>query len=414
MSTPASADNNTSPSTHNQSRTYFLGLEKGQFYIIVGLFVLVLTFFVSGFWYYLDLVPDYVYSPSRYAYVSDKRSDQLAIIDLKKNQQIARYNLGITPDILTIATDFPMMAYANRQENRLVFYNLKKQSKQFIRLPSEPIDMFFIPNQQSLLLVMQDQIALVDYDSGNLYQLPNPPGIKQFDKAHLPVFSALSNSLWLANQATQELLQLKVNQQHNSAWQRLPLRLADAEKPGPLAVNAQGTIMAFAKENGQQAYIYDLAQQQLHRVSDLSDQAKPVDPYLDANQQFAVFGDDQGLVVGLNPLTQTLIKRVHLPSPVKKIRGGWLNQYWIAIADGGLAIIPANPDQAEQWFASQGQVQDVWITGDGKTALLSVTGGHELLMPFDIKNGQAKAPIVLDGILEANLVRMGGNNSFCY
>ena len=363
---------------------------------------------------YYEQVPDYVYDPTRYVFVTDRLSDRLVVVDLDGDRQSDRQDLGMVPDILSIATDFPMMAYGSYQERQLIFFNLKKKERLRLALPSRPLDLFFIPNRQQLLVVMQDGVALADYQRLALYPLAGLESVAQFEKNHPPVFSALDGSLWVADPGRPVIYRLRVNQR-DGKWQPYSLPLPDGERIGPLSVNAQGDILAFADRTGSHAYLYRPASNTLRRTVDFGDaSAPPIAPYLDGTSRWVVYGDTAGRLTGVRTSGEGAPISARLSSPVEKIRGGWLNRLWVMVTDESLAVQSIATGERLNSFSLNAAISDLWVTGDGKTALIAARGGFQQVLPFDLRTGTQKRPIDLDGILQANLIRMGGNNSFCY
>ncbi len=389
-------------------------LERSQWWSLFSLATILLFLGGAVIALYDERVPDYVYSPTRYVFVSDRLSERMAVIDLDRGEQSDQQDLGMVPDMLSIASDFPMMAYGNYQQRQLFFFNLKKKERLRLTLPSQPVDMFFIPNRQQLLVVMQDRVALADYQRMVLYPLTDLKALARFDKTRPPVFSVLDGSLWVADPSRAVIYRLRVTQR-DARWQRYSLALPPGERVGPLSVNAQGDLLTFNDASGRHAYLYRPSTGVLRRTVDFGGEAAPaITPYLDANSGWAVYANSRSQLVGVRLRDEAIQVATRLPSAVRKIRGGWLNRLWVIVTEEGLALQSLDAGERLRYFPLSNKLSDLWVTGDGKTALLTSQGGLQQVLPFDLRTGTQKHPIDLQGVLQANLIRMGGNNSFCY
>lgn len=389
-------------------------LDRCQWLSLLALMTIVVCAGGAAIALYYERVPDYVYTPTRYVFVTDKLSERMAVVDLETGKQSDRQDLGMVADIFAIATDFPIMAYGNYQARQLFFFNLKKKERLRMALPSQPVDLFFIPDRQQLLVVMQDGVALADYQRLTLYPLPKLKPLAHFDKSHLPVFSTLDGSLWVADPRRPVIYRLRVNQR-DARWQQYFPPLPDDEKIGPLSVNLQGNLLAFSDVTGTHSYLYRPSDNTLRQTADFGDgSASPIAPYFDSNSRWTVYGDSDGRLAEVRTNAKSTPVSARLPSAVRKIRGGWLNRLLVILTDEGLALRSIGTDERPRVFPLNDKISDLWVTGDGKTVLLAARGGFQQVLPFDLRTGTQKRPIDLQGILQANLIRMGGNNSFCY
>ena len=60
------------------------------------------------------------------------------------------------------------------------------------------------------------------------------------------------------------------------------------------------------------------------------------------------------------------------------------------------------------------EVTNMWVTGDSKTALVTIDEGPPQLIPYDIRTREQLKPIRVLGVAMTNMIRMGSNNSICY
>lgn len=391
------------------------GLERSQWWALIALFSILIITSAGGLFLYYDRVPDYLYSPTRYVFLTDKLSNRLDIVDLENREEAGAQDLDVVPDMFTVSTTAPLMAYGSYTKKRLFFYNLLKKSSVALELPSEPVNMFFIPDRQQLLVIMRHGVAIADYQQLGVYPLQNLAALPSFSVNHEPVFSTLDGSLWIPNPEKPIIYRLVVSDgNQNNQWQTYDVPLPDGEQLGPLSVNAQGNLLAFSDAQGKHGYVFSPQTGELTRLVTFASAAKPIAPFLDANSQWAVFANASNTVMAKRTNNSGEALAQPVPATPLKIRGGWLNQLWVVITTQGVGMLSAEADMPFRWFDLPGETRDLWITGDGKTALLSYRAGLQQVLPFDLQTRTQMRPIDLQGILQVNLIRMGGNNSFCY
>lgn len=95
------------------------------------------------------------------------------------------------------------------------------------------------------------------------------------------------------------------------------------------------------------------------------------------------------------------------------MRTGWLDRKLIVGGDMSVAVYRAENLQLEQQFNLPEEINDIWVTGDSKTALFTMEY-YPVLMRYDLQHNTRLPDIKLKGIAEANLIRMGSTNTLCY
>ena len=138
-------------------------------------------------------------------------------------------------------------------------------------------------------------------------------------------------------------------------------------------------------------------------------------PYIDANTQRVIFADVEGNVA-LFDLTRDAAKpqRFRVDFSPRVIRSGWLESTWLLGGDKALLFQSFDDPNDRKLFRFRAQVVDMWVTGDSKTALVTIDEGPLQLIPYDIRTREQLKPIRVLGVAMTNMIRMGSNNSICY
>lgn len=387
-------------------------LEKTQWISLSVLLGIVSIAIAAFFLLFAKRIPDYVYSPTRYAFVTDKNSSNMAIIDLNLGEQVETQSLKSKPDIFTIDTINPIMAYANFSEAKVYFYDMRKRKNIEVALPEVPVALFFIPDRQDLVVVMKNKIALANYEKSMIYPLADVPDQIKIDQNHIPAFSAIDASLWAEDQSQAILYRLSVGQS-DPQWEAINTALGNTQI-GVIATNPQGNVVAYSAFNDQQALA--LTDKQKHFQLGVSAAKISSAPFINANNRTVIFGRENGAIdiYDLQHSSYRLTDHIVSDQAIIKILGGWLNQVSVVLAKDAVVIVNNYPFFIKARFSFMYEPQDMWITGDGKTALITYAAGQQSVMLFDLQTGTQRKPIVLEDISHANFIRMGGNNSFCY
>ena len=108
-------------------------------------------------------------------------------------------------------------------------------------------------------------------------------------------------------------------------------------------------------------------------------------------------------------------KRLQLGYRPRKFRTGWLDRYLVVGGDRHLSIHPFDnlEERIQLDFGYDEDVTDMWISGDSKLVLYSKEY-KPVLSRYNLQTQESLPDIRLNGIVQADWIRMGSTNNVCY
>lgn len=364
-----------------------------------------------------------LHEPTRYLFITDIMSTYLSVYDIETAHRVAHINLNFRPDTIEMARDDSMLAIGNRELNGLVLLDLKDASFRTLAMPSPVHQIFFIPQTKLLAVGLRDQVGVVDYENDKVdifsrkFDSENRTN-SQFTYYKL-LFSSFSQTYWVLDREKPTIY--RKNGLDDSDWTTLDLSKR-LRKPAGLdkgIASPEDFMLAFNTFEGDEGLIYFPQEDKLLSTGPMytvgSTWRPLVMPYIDQYSQRVIFADMSGHVAYFD-LREKDPKphRFELPFSPRIIRSGWLESTWIVGGDKALHFQSYEDPSDKVTYEFPYQVVDMWVTGDSKTLLLTVDEGPAEIWRFDIRSREMLDPISVRGVVMANQIRMGSNNSICY
>ncbi|ASY42909.1 hypothetical protein CA943_07425 [Taylorella equigenitalis] len=364
-----------------------------------------------------------LHEPTKYLFITDVMSSYLSVYDIESTQRVAHINLNFRPDTIEMARDDSILALGNREINGLVLLDLKTREFRTVSMPSPVHQLFFIPQTKLIAVGLRDQVGYVDYSNDEVHIFSRKFDSKIRDNSQFTyyklLFSSFSQTYWVLDRE-KPLIYMK-NGLDASDWKILDLskRLS---KPAGLdkgIASPEDFMLAFNTLEGDEGLIYFPHEDRLLSTGPMYTVGttwRPlVMPYIDQYSQRVIFADMSGHVAyfDLREKDQKPHK-FDLPFSPRIIRSGWLESTWIVGGDKALHFQSYDDPMDNVTYEFPYQVVDMWVTGDSKTLLLTVDEGPPEIWRFDIRTRQMLDPITVRGVVMANQIRMGSNNSICY
>lgn len=101
-----------------------------------------------------------VSAPTRFAFVSDRRSNHVAVVDVLAGQQVTTLALDAHPDFWSLSATSGLLLYAAQDDAAVLLYNTVNHSKRSIPLAHD-IRHWQYNDAQQLLLVADDHALSV-------------------------------------------------------------------------------------------------------------------------------------------------------------------------------------------------------------------------------------------------------------
>ncbi len=366
-----------------------------------------------------------LYQPTRYVFVADMMSNFIAVVDLQSGKSVDLLNFGIRPHVMELARDDEMLAVGSPQTTELCLMNLKTRQITRMQLPAPTYQLFFVPQSTLLAVGMRDRVGLIDYHYGSLKVFDrlfdSPQRNTSLESYYSLLFSSFSQSYWVLDEKKPFIYHKRGQDPADSAWRELDfskrLNIQGGFDTG--VASPEDYLLTFTTEDGTQGLIYFPESDKLISTGNMRSTGntyKPMlTPYIDAYTKNVIFGNKSGNMVHFN-LAQNPDKpeRFTVDFSPRIIRSGWLESTWVLGGDKGLTFQSFTDPADRKHYRFVPEVTNIWVTGDSKTALVTLDEGPPHLIPYDIRTREQLKPIFVSGVAMPAKVRMGSNNSICY
>lgn len=368
--------------------------------------------------------PQSLYAPARYVFVADKGSPHIAVVDLFEEKQIDLIKLPTKVDTFAVSTDDGYLAFADRDKTRLYIYNTKTRRFSQIELPSYLYQMMFIPGEGKIAVRLAEQVGVVDYRKNTLALLdaefPSPGIDFKRETLFTMIFDVVNQTFWILNKQNPVIHHYSYL---HPGWHSSKLGNFDGYATGVsapdgefIAVNTY-QLRSSNKDKTREGIVFFPYNGKVLQTGPMYN-GNTLDnpmilPYIDNASRRVYFADRGGNVAVFDLWQNGLLQRINIGFEPTVIRTGWLDQKLIIGGDMSVAVYRAEDLVLEQQFNLPEEVNDIWVTGDSKTALFTMEY-HPVLMRYDLQHNLRLPDIKLKGIAEANLIRMGSTNTLCY
>lgn len=366
-----------------------------------------------------------LYAPTRYVFVADKMSNFISVVDLESGKKVDSLDFGIRPHVFEIARDDAMLAVSSPEASQICLFNLKTRETTRMKLPAPAYQIFFVPQSRLLAIGMRDRVGMIDYEKFTLKVFN-----RRFDSVHRDttlnsyyflLFSSFSQSFWVLDEERPHIFHKNGQDAADSRWKEISFakRVQTARGFDVGIASPEDYLLAFNTEDGNQGLVYFPETDKLLSTGPMrttQNTYKPLlMPYIDAYTRNVIFGNKEGTLVHFD-LENGYDKpeRFSVDFSPRVIRSGWLESTWVLGGDKAIMFQSFRDPADRKVFRFAAEVTNVWVTGDSKTALVTIDEGYPQIIPYDIRSREQLKPIPIPGVAMANLIRMGSNNSICY
>lgn len=359
------------------------------------------------------LSKDY-YDPTRYAFISGSAIPNLAVVDVIKGQQVDTIRLPIPAKILASATDAPYLAFSDRIAYDLYTLNLKTGDIQQHPMPSAVYRILFIPNTNNLFIVLEKNIATLNYRTGELTIIDRP--FQNLYTRFYTIFSVYSQTIWVTQENTPTIAKYRLTKPE-IGWQTIDIGAQQGLGAG--APSYEDRVIALNTYYAGEGIIYFPETGKTIRTGAMYDSRalneRMVEPYIDNGSRHVIFADKGGHIKIYDLAHSDTPRDFQIPFPPRQLKTGWLDQYLIIGGDEGLGIYRMdNPDDRVEFsFGYEENIADMWVNGDSKLLLFGTQRSRNLSR-YDLKNHRRLPDIELSGIAEIGQIRMNTTNTICY
>ncbi|MDO4643246.1 MAG: hypothetical protein Q4A74_05335 [Cardiobacteriaceae bacterium] len=355
-----------------------------------------------------------LYSPTRYVFIANKGTTQIAVVDLEIGKQTDTLHIPIAPRIMASSTDKPYLAFSDKKRYAIILYNLETREIQEFPTPSAAHRLTFVPESSKLAIAFENQIGMLDYHSGEL-TIPEKT-FQQLYTRFSTIFSIYSQTFWVLQEDTPLIYQYSFTNPNNG-WQTIDI--GETRGFGRGAPSFEDRLIAFNTYYADEGIIYfadsgkTIKTGPLYNSRNLNEPL--LEPFIDNAMRHVIFGDIAGHILIYELDKSDEPRRLNLNYRPRMFRTGWLDRYLVIGGDRHLSIHPFNNlnKKTQLDFGYDEDVTSMWISGDSKIVLFGLQY-KPMLGRYNLQTMQRLPDITLNGIIQADDIRMGSTNNICY
>lgn len=366
-----------------------------------------------------------LYEPTRFAFVADRFTNFITVVDIHSGERVEVMNFGIRPQVFEMARDDSMMAVGALEVPAVHLHDLRTRETFVMPLPSPVYQLFFIPQSKLLAVGMRDQVGIIDYEKRTLKVFA-----QKFDSSrrdtHINtyyslLFSSFSQSFWVLDEDRPRILRQRGTEPADSPWEIIDFSeyVASGSGLGIGVASPEDFMIAFTVDDGSQGLVYFpgdgkvLSTGPMRTVGTTNEPL--IMPYIDAYSGRVLFADVEGNVAlfDFNGQDESP-QRFRVDFSPRILRSGWLESTWILGGDRALLFQSFDHPEQRTVYRFPDEVMNIWVTGDSKMALVTRDEDVSQLYRYDIRSHEMLDPIRLSGVVMGGKIRMGSNNSICY
>lgn len=334
--------------------------------------------------------------PSRIVLLADKGKPQLASVDLLQ-RSVQTLALPIPAEHMAIDKTRGMLVYAQGQD--AVLRHLTTYAEQRFAVPHAVRGLVFVPKSGDVWVWGDDALAIVDNEGGLRHTIE---GFSALQSVHL---DALGERIVAVDAKAVWFLSLM-----GGVLQRdiLP---DDWTVTAPSALSPTGDFVLFAAQDANNQH-FAVIRQEDGAWQHFPIAAPLLRPLADnaAQQMFFVATNGQGIRVTADDMAHreefaTVPQATHMAL-------GWLDSRLLVAGVNEMWLHDAQTLAVVQKIVLPAKVNDVFITADSKTALLTMEG-HSSLFLLDMREGSLQS-LALSADMAPHKIMMGASYTLCH
>ncbi len=383
---------------------------------IITLVLLVLTFFAGSFYLQKKVLPAQIHKaqvnlnvPVRYAFITGKNDEKLAVFDAYSNEIIDALPINTTAELISVSRLGGYLVYAKRGGETIYLMNLETYETESIPTYKGIEQLGTDSNGLWVIYATKDNVYQVSRNTKKVVQelvVHGPTGLTFTPDGTGVIVTELDKGIvtqiQFSDKSVKNLIDLK-------------------QKISPVSIMPDGQALFFNSQS--HVYRYDLATAEMIKKN-IS--ALGYRPYLTGdNRQLFVIGakDNQAILFVLNPIDLKIIKKYPLPDvqPIAENKSvlvsGWLDQVAIVAGKNKVHLVDLSTGEIAS-IALSGKINEMVVQSDSKVLLLDTDNDNKdkeqpNFVTVDLLQRAMKTASVLDAVIPNKIV-MGQTNTLCH
>jgi len=336
---------------------------------------------------------------ARWAFISDKNSTSVAVVDTFEYKHVDNLQLKAIPVQMAVSDVQDILVYIDGKTTNIYIYDLVKNTHSTMVLKSVPTDMIFHSDGAQLAVASQNRIDIIQPLQGKFGDVIddlNSPFSMNFDNG--------GYNLYATEAQTGKTL---IYRTHDGKQQFVQMGQG---KVSAITLSPDARLALVSQYQSNSVYIWDLFMEEHFATVTMTD--KPWRPYVSSDSEHIIVIANDGKGAVINAWSGEEVRQLQLPVKPTSIRTGWLESIGIIESATNLAIFDLGNDKPILNVPLIKPLLELVVVSDSKTLFATQQGSSDLMV-FDIRSQQSKAPINT-GLTHPNLLVMGITNTVCH
>ncbi len=337
---------------------------------------------------------------ARWAFVSDKHSTTLAIIDTFNDRLVEHRQLKATPLDMAVSDVQSLLVYIATDKHQIYVWDLSNNQTWQMPLDFSPLSIKFHGDGSMLAIAGTDQVVIIEplrqRHVKTIVSLQGPLSMN---------FSSDGYRLMITSEASGLTT---VWQVHHDKLTELQLGSGGAVSEITLTPDSRlGMVSEPAKK---QVHIWDFTQRKDWRILDFEHAVAR--PYVTSDSEHILFASTAGEIAILNAYSGLWVNRFNTEAGIRQIRTGWLERIGVVEAPSGFYVFNITGDPQPKHFPTQGSAIDLVVVSDSKS-MFSTSEGSTAVSVLDLRKVKARTSIQTQ-LKQPNHIAMGLTNTICH
>ncbi|MEF2522814.1 WD40 repeat domain-containing protein [Vibrio mimicus] len=337
---------------------------------------------------------------ARWAFISDKDSAQVAVVDTFNHSHVDTLTLQAVPAEMEVSDVQDMLIYIDGKTPQVYIYDLVEKTHWSMAIESVPYSVTIAPDGARVAVGLSNKIVMIE----------------PLTKRHLETIAPLTQpysvnfdtggyNLYITQQDTGRTLVWRV---HDAATKELQLGSGGAVSEVTLSPDARLVMVSDLTKNT--VNVWDLFMEQEFANIELAD--TPWRPYVSSDSEHMILAAENGQGKVVNTWSGQTVKSVDFKDKTTEIRTGWLESIGVVATQSGLNVFNLTDDKPAKHFPLDAPLGDVVVVSDSKTLFATQSDSSKLLV-VDLRQ-ETLLPELETGLKTPHLIAMGLTNTICH
>lgn len=337
---------------------------------------------------------------ARWAFVTDKASTKVAVIDTFTHRHVDTLNMQAVPVMMEVSDVQDMLLYIDGKTPQIYIYDLVKKTHWVMAVESIPHSLAVAPDGARVAVALDNKLVMLAPLTKTYLET-----ISNLAMPYSLNFDTGGYNLYITEQQTGRTLIWRI---HDAAQREL--QLGSGGPVSEVTLSPDARLVMVGDLNNNTVNVWDLFMEQTFATIKMDDQ--PWRPYVSSDSEHLILASAQGQGVVVNSWTGQTVKTLDLHDQTSNIRSGWLETIGVVSTQTGLHVFNLSDDKPAKRFPLTAPLGDVVVVSDSKT-LFATQGSSGRLMVVDLRK-EVLLPELDTGLAQPHLIAMGLTNTICH